>query len=188
MGKFSVIFVAACAGFTTADTHYLLSGFFSGTSIAALEFDDEKLSLNLIKNITIHSNSSRWISLDVILIHVNFDCMMLMRLHRREKRMYMWEPPITFRAIVSRQGLGSITRAVLACPQIVCGKKFQHESSLYINMLIFHIRFERKLHRCRHERTIHRFWSPFQSRLFCSCYLRGFCWKFTVTICEYHLR
>ncbi|RAO70373.1 uncharacterized protein BHQ10_006385 [Talaromyces amestolkiae] len=64
MGKFLVIFVAAYAGFTTADTHYLLSGFFSGTSIAALEFDDAKLSLNLINDITINANSSKWISLD----------------------------------------------------------------------------------------------------------------------------
>ncbi|PCG88384.1 Lactonase, 7-bladed beta propeller [Penicillium occitanis (nom. inval.)] len=64
MDKFSVIFVAACAGFAAADTHYLLSGFFSGASIAVLEFDDAKSSLNLVNNITINASSSRWISLD----------------------------------------------------------------------------------------------------------------------------
>jgi len=68
MDKFSVAFVAVCAGLAAAETHYLFLGFFDGTSIAALEFDDSKSSLDLVNNITINANSSKWISLDVISI------------------------------------------------------------------------------------------------------------------------
>ncbi|KUL88367.1 hypothetical protein ZTR_04886 [Talaromyces verruculosus] len=64
MLKFSLTFVAICAGLAAAETHYLFSGFFNGTSIAALEFDDAKSSLDLVKNITINANSSKWISID----------------------------------------------------------------------------------------------------------------------------
>lgn len=126
MSKFSLTFVAICAGLAAAETHYLFSGFFNGTSIAALEFDDAKSSLDLVKNITINANSSKWISIDVILFYATFACIILMRLHRRAKRIYMWQPPVTFRAIVSRQGLGLITRAMLACPQIVCRNLRRH--------------------------------------------------------------
>lgn len=85
MSRFSMTFVAVCAGLAAAETHYLFSGFFNGTRIAALEFDDAKSSLDLVNNITINANSSKWISIDVISIHANFDFVMLMRFHRRAK-------------------------------------------------------------------------------------------------------
>lgn len=49
-----------------AEVHYLFSGFFSGSRIAGIEFDDEALSLRLVKNISSASDDgSKWIALDV---------------------------------------------------------------------------------------------------------------------------
>ncbi|KAF4967940.1 hypothetical protein FSARC_4593 [Fusarium sarcochroum] len=48
-----------------ADVHHLFSGFFSGSTIAGIEFDDEALSLTLVKNISSTSDDgSKWIALD----------------------------------------------------------------------------------------------------------------------------
>ncbi|CCT75243.1 probable carboxy-cis,cis-muconate cyclase [Fusarium fujikuroi] len=48
-----------------AEVHHLFSGFFSGSRIAGIEFDDEALSLSLVKNISSASDDgSKWIALD----------------------------------------------------------------------------------------------------------------------------
>ncbi|KAG5743316.1 hypothetical protein H9Q70_013970 [Fusarium xylarioides] len=48
-----------------AEVHYLFSGFFSGSIIAGIEFDDEAHSLSLVKNISSASDDgSKWIALD----------------------------------------------------------------------------------------------------------------------------
>ncbi|KAK7415950.1 hypothetical protein QQX98_005523 [Neonectria punicea] len=48
-----------------AEVHHLFSGFFSGSTIAGIEFDDAALSLTLVKNISSSSDDgSKWISLD----------------------------------------------------------------------------------------------------------------------------
>ncbi|KAF5587005.1 carboxy-cis cis-muconate cyclase [Fusarium subglutinans] len=53
------------AASTVAEVHYLFSGFFSGSTIAGIEFDDEALSLNLVKNISaVSDDGSKWIALD----------------------------------------------------------------------------------------------------------------------------
>lgn len=53
-----------------AETHHLFSGFFSGSTIAGIEFDDISSSLTLVKNISSEASGSKWITLDVR--HYNF--------------------------------------------------------------------------------------------------------------------
>jgi carboxy-cis,cis-muconate cyclase len=54
------------AASAVAEVHYLFSGFFSGSTIAGIEFDDETHSLSLVKNISSASDDgSKWIALDV---------------------------------------------------------------------------------------------------------------------------
>lgn len=49
-----------------ADVHYLYSGFFAGSTIAGIEFDDAALSLTLVSNFSANEASgSKWITLDV---------------------------------------------------------------------------------------------------------------------------
>ncbi|KAG7406451.1 Carboxy-cis,cis-muconate cyclase [Fusarium oxysporum f. sp. rapae] len=53
------------AASAVAEVHYLFSGFFAGSTIAGIEFDDEALSLTLVKNISSASDDgSKWIALD----------------------------------------------------------------------------------------------------------------------------
>ncbi|KAH7191641.1 hypothetical protein BKA60DRAFT_601589 [Fusarium oxysporum] len=53
------------AASAVAEVHYLFSGFFSGSTIAGIEFDDEAHSLSLVKNISSASDDgSKWIALD----------------------------------------------------------------------------------------------------------------------------
>ncbi|RSL55216.1 hypothetical protein CEP54_009483 [Fusarium duplospermum] len=47
-----------------AETHHLFSGFFSGSTIAGIEFDDNSSSLSLVKNISSEASGSKWITLD----------------------------------------------------------------------------------------------------------------------------
>jgi hypothetical protein len=56
LGTVSVVF---------AETHHLFSGFFSGSTIAGIEFDDLSSSLTLVKNISSEASGSKWITLDV---------------------------------------------------------------------------------------------------------------------------
>ncbi|KAH7381006.1 Lactonase, 7-bladed beta-propeller-domain-containing protein [Cadophora sp. MPI-SDFR-AT-0126] len=44
--------------------HHMFSGAFSGSTIYAIEFDDESNSLTLANNITSNSSSSKWIAID----------------------------------------------------------------------------------------------------------------------------
>ncbi|TQN67779.1 Carboxy-muconate cyclase [Colletotrichum shisoi] len=56
---------AAAAAPALANTHYFFSGFFSGSTIVGVEFDDQTHSLTLKKNIaTDASAGSKWIALD----------------------------------------------------------------------------------------------------------------------------
>ncbi|KAI8665301.1 hypothetical protein NCS56_00965800 [Fusarium sp. Ph1] len=55
LGTVSVVF---------AETHHLFSGFFSGSTIAGIEFDDLSSSLTLVKNISSEASGSKWITLD----------------------------------------------------------------------------------------------------------------------------
>ncbi|KAI8675839.1 hypothetical protein NCS57_00486400 [Fusarium keratoplasticum] len=47
-----------------AETHHLFSGFFSGSTIAGIEFDDTASSLTLVKNISSEASGSKWITID----------------------------------------------------------------------------------------------------------------------------
>lgn len=48
------------------DTHYFFSGFFSGTAIVGVEFDEAASTLTLANNITTSATSgSKWIAIDV---------------------------------------------------------------------------------------------------------------------------
>lgn len=58
--------VTALAAPVLGDTHYLFSGFFAGTTVVGVEFDDTTNSLTLVNNITTSaSGGSKWIALDV---------------------------------------------------------------------------------------------------------------------------
>ncbi|KAL5589352.1 hypothetical protein FOVSG1_011219 [Fusarium oxysporum f. sp. vasinfectum] len=60
-----VILFPLLAASAVAEVHYLFSGFFSGSTIAGIEFDDEAHSLSLVKNISSASDDgSKWIALD----------------------------------------------------------------------------------------------------------------------------
>lgn len=66
MRSFTLLTLAVAAVPALADTHYFYSGFFSGSTIVGVEFDDETSSLTLVNNITTDASSgSKWIHLDV---------------------------------------------------------------------------------------------------------------------------
>ncbi|KAI0014100.1 3-carboxy-cis,cis-mucoante lactonizing enzyme [Xylariaceae sp. FL0662B] len=57
--------LAACAVPVLGDTHYFFSGFFAGTSIIGVQFDDSTSSLTLVNNITTDvTDGSKWIAID----------------------------------------------------------------------------------------------------------------------------
>ncbi|KAF2117231.1 Lactonase, 7-bladed beta-propeller-domain-containing protein [Lophiotrema nucula] len=65
MRAFTFVVVAAGLGTALCDKHYMFSGFFSGSTIAGLEFDDNSLSLSVVNNISTQADSgSKWIALD----------------------------------------------------------------------------------------------------------------------------
>jgi carboxy-cis,cis-muconate cyclase len=57
--------LAASVAPAFADTHYLFSGFFSGTTVVGLEFDDATSALTVVNNITTTATGSKWIALGV---------------------------------------------------------------------------------------------------------------------------
>lgn len=66
MRLFQLFSLAAAAAPALADTHYFFSGFFSGSTIVGVEFDDQTHSLTLKNNITTDASAgSKWIALDV---------------------------------------------------------------------------------------------------------------------------
>lgn len=62
-------FLLAAAVLSThvlGESHYMFSGFFSGDTIVALEFEDTTSSLSIVQNVTTDaSGGSKWIALDV---------------------------------------------------------------------------------------------------------------------------
>ncbi|KAH6661164.1 Lactonase, 7-bladed beta-propeller-domain-containing protein [Truncatella angustata] len=61
----SVTLLAAGAVPALADTHHLFAGFFSGSTIVGVEFDDAASTLTLVNNITTSATSgAKWVSLD----------------------------------------------------------------------------------------------------------------------------
>lgn len=65
MRSTSVLTLATFASPILADTHSLFAGFFSGSVIVGLEYDDVAQSLTLVDNITATATSGqKWISLD----------------------------------------------------------------------------------------------------------------------------
>lgn len=62
----STVTLAACAARALADSHTLYAGFFAGTTLVRLEFDDSTNALTLVENITAPNTSGqKWIALDV---------------------------------------------------------------------------------------------------------------------------
>lgn len=62
----STVTLAAFAARALADTHTLYAGFFAGTTLVRLEFDDSTNALTLVENITAPNTSGqKWIALDV---------------------------------------------------------------------------------------------------------------------------
>lgn len=59
-------------GTALADTHYMFSGFFSGSTIVGLEFDDVASTLTLVNNITNDAlaSASKWIAINEPLNHL----------------------------------------------------------------------------------------------------------------------
>jgi hypothetical protein len=47
------------------NTHYFFSGFFAGSTIIGVEFDDGTSSLSIVNNITTSATGSKWIAIDV---------------------------------------------------------------------------------------------------------------------------
>lgn len=66
----STVTLAAFAARALADSHTLYAGFFAGTTLVRLEFDDSTNALTLVENITAPNTSGqKWIALDVRLWH-----------------------------------------------------------------------------------------------------------------------
>ncbi|KAL5385780.1 hypothetical protein DPSP01_004561 [Paraphaeosphaeria sporulosa] len=62
----SSILLFAAVPTVLGDKHYFFSGFFSGSLIAGVEFDDATNNMTLVNNITIQSSTgSKWIAIDV---------------------------------------------------------------------------------------------------------------------------
>lgn len=71
MRAWSTLFSAALIRSALADTHYAYSGFFSGSVVVGLEFDDVANTLAVAQNFTVpSSNGQKWIALDVSRPHV----------------------------------------------------------------------------------------------------------------------
>ncbi|KAI3553892.1 hypothetical protein CABS02_05930 [Colletotrichum abscissum] len=65
MRSFQLLSFAAAAAPALADSHYFFSGFFSGSTIVGVEFDDQTESLTLKNNISTGASSgSKWIHID----------------------------------------------------------------------------------------------------------------------------
>ncbi len=63
--RFSLLFAAGVTP-AFADTHYFFSGFFAGTAVVGVEFDEVASTLTLANNITTSaSGGSKWIAIDV---------------------------------------------------------------------------------------------------------------------------
>lgn len=63
-----ISWLAVCLtiGPALATKHYMFSGFFSGTQIVGLDFDDLTSELTLVNNITtLATGGSKWIAIDV---------------------------------------------------------------------------------------------------------------------------
>ncbi|KAG4421100.1 hypothetical protein IFR04_005743 [Cadophora malorum] len=60
----ATILLGTLAGQAVGSVHHMFSGAFSGSTIYAIEFDDESNSLTLVNNITSNSSSSKWIAID----------------------------------------------------------------------------------------------------------------------------
>ncbi|KAF2646077.1 3-carboxy-cis,cis-mucoante lactonizing enzyme [Massarina eburnea CBS 473.64] len=56
--------VAALAAPALADSHYFFTGFFSGSTIVGVEFDDAASTLTWKQNISTNATGSKWIELD----------------------------------------------------------------------------------------------------------------------------
>lgn len=56
----------ALATLALGEPHYFFSGFFAGSTIVGIEFDDATSDLSLVNNITTQATSgSKWIAIDV---------------------------------------------------------------------------------------------------------------------------
>ncbi|KAF2678623.1 3-carboxy-cis,cis-mucoante lactonizing enzyme [Lentithecium fluviatile CBS 122367] len=65
MAFLSILSLAAFAAPVLGETHYFFSGFFSGSTIVGVEFDDATDTLSLKQNISTNASSgSKWIALD----------------------------------------------------------------------------------------------------------------------------
>lgn len=62
----ATLFISAFSGLVAAETYNLYAGFFSGTNLVRLEFDDSTSTLSLAENITApYTSGQKWIALDV---------------------------------------------------------------------------------------------------------------------------
>lgn len=62
----SSIPLVAIVPIVLGNTHYFFSGYFNGTTIARVQFDDLQNTLTLVNNITVPTlGNSIWITLDV---------------------------------------------------------------------------------------------------------------------------
>ncbi|KAJ4352405.1 uncharacterized protein N0V89_007753 [Didymosphaeria variabile] len=65
MRSLSSLSLLAAVPSVLGDKHYFFSGFFAGSTIAGIEFDDSANSLTLVNNITAQSSDgSKWIAID----------------------------------------------------------------------------------------------------------------------------
>lgn len=66
MHSSSTLLWAALAATGLADSHYFFSGFFAGSSLVGVEFDDAASTLSLVHNMTLNTTAgSKWIAIDV---------------------------------------------------------------------------------------------------------------------------
>lgn len=73
----STLFTAAFSGLVAADTYNMYAGFFSGSTLVRLKFDDATSTLTLAENITApYTSGQKWIALDV---RYSLPCLALIR-------------------------------------------------------------------------------------------------------------
>jgi hypothetical protein len=117
MRLFCFLSLVALASPVLSATHYLYSGFFSGSTIVGIEFDDVASTLTIKNNITTQAEAtsgSKWIALDVStsLTVYTYICIQY-RLTRpsNENKTSMYQQPATSKATPSLPMVAYLTRA-----------------------------------------------------------------------------
>mgnify|MGYP003662493348 CR=1 FL=1 len=115
----ATILLGTLAGQAVGSVHHMFSGAFSGSTIYAIEFDDESNSLTLVNNITSNSSSSKWIAIDVCWPAL-WSGYRSQNPFRKESKTYMSVMGLYMIATPSRTALVLSIQVQLPCWVVVC--------------------------------------------------------------------